>query len=87
MTLPNGVAPFQIVEVRFKNGRKAFFNNQENLTLSIGDIVATEASPGHDVGVVTLTGELVRVQMKKKKVAVDSEEVKKDLQKSFSKGY
>ncbi|WP_378185960.1 stage 0 sporulation family protein [Aquimarina sp. W85] len=85
MTLPNGVAPFQIVEVRFKNGRKAFFNNQENLTLSIGDIVATEASPGHDVGVVTLTGELVRVQMKKKKVAVDSEEVKKIYRKASQK--
>ncbi|MFL1894350.1 stage 0 sporulation family protein [Aquimarina sp. 2-A2] len=85
MTLPSGVAPFQIVEVRFKNGRKAFFNNQENLTLSIGDVVATEASPGHDVGVVTLTGELVRVQMKKKKVSVDSEEVKKIYRKASQK--
>ncbi len=82
MTLPNGVEPFNCVEVRFKNGRKHFFHNPENLTLSIGDVVATEASPGHDVGVVTLTGELVRVQMKKKKVKEDSEEVLKIYRKA-----
>ena len=82
MSLPNGVEPFNCVEVRFKNGRKHFFHNPENLTLSIGDVVATEASPGHDVGVVTLTGELVRVQMKKKKVKEDSEEVLKIYRKA-----
>ncbi len=82
MTLPNGVEPFNCVEIRFKNGRKQFFHNPENLTLSIGDVVATEASPGHDVGVVTLTGELVRVQMKKKKVKEDSEEVLKIYRKA-----
>lgn len=67
MSLPNGQAPFDCVEVRFKNSRKEFFRNTENLTLSIGDVVATQAKSGHDVGVVTLTGELVRVQMKRKK--------------------
>ncbi|CAM4070737.1 stage 0 sporulation family protein [Gillisia hiemivivida] len=82
MSLPNGVEPFNCVEVRFKNGRKQFFHNPENLTLSIADVVATEASPGHDVGVVTLTGELVRVQMKKKKVKEDSEEVLKIYRKA-----
>ena len=66
MSLPGGQDPFDCVEVRFKNGRKEFFRNAEKLTLSIGDVVATEASPGHDVGIVTLTGELVKVQMKKK---------------------
>lgn len=66
MSLPGGQAPFDAVEVRFKNGRKEFYRNTEKLTLSIGDIVATEASPGHDIGIVTLTGELVKVQMKKK---------------------
>ncbi|ESU29935.1 hypothetical protein FLJC2902T_04170 [Flavobacterium limnosediminis JC2902] len=66
MTLPGGQEPFDCVEVRFKNGRKEFYRNAEKATLSIGDIVATEASPGHDVGIVTLTGELVKVQMKKK---------------------
>ena len=66
MTLPGGQAPFDAVEIRFKNGRKEFFRNTEKLTLSIGDIVATEASPGHDIGIITLTGELVKIQMKKK---------------------
>ena len=82
MSLPNGVEPFNCVEVRFKNGRKEFFHNPENLTLSIGDVVATEAANGHDVGMITLTGELVRVQMKKKKVKEDSEEVLKIYRKA-----
>ncbi|WP_309607707.1 regulatory iron-sulfur-containing complex subunit RicT [Flavobacterium sp.] len=73
MTLPGGQAPFDCVEIRFKNGRKEFYRNTEKLTLSIGDIVATEASPGHDVGIVTLTGELVKVQMKKKQVNHEGE--------------
>ena len=85
MTLPNGQEPFNCVEVRFKNGRKHYFKNTENLTLSIGDVVATEASPGHDVGMVTLTGELVKVQMKKKKVKIDSEDVKKVYRKASQK--
>jgi len=67
MQLPEGQEPFDMVEVRFKNGRKEFFQNTENLSLHIGDVVATEAQPGHDVGTVSLTGELVRVQMNKKK--------------------
>jgi len=69
MSLPNGQKPFDCVEVRFKNSRKEFFRNEDDLTLSIGDVVATQAKSGHDVGVVTLCGELVRVQMKKKKVS------------------
>ncbi len=85
MSLPNGVEPFNCVEVRFKNGRKHFFKNTENLSLSMGDVVATEASPGHDVGMVSLTGELVRIQMKKKKVAQDSEEVLKIYRKATQK--
>nr|WP_321221226.1 regulatory iron-sulfur-containing complex subunit RicT [uncultured Psychroserpens sp.] len=74
MSLPQGQEPFIGVEVRFKNGRKLYYKNTENLTLSIGDIVATQASSGHDIGMVTLTGELVRVQMKRKKVNIDDEE-------------
>ena len=76
MSLPGGQEPFNCVEVRFKNGRKEFFRNAEKLTLSIGDIVATEASPGHDVGIVTLTGELVKIQMKKKNVNPEGEVAK-----------
>ncbi len=82
MSLPNGVTPFSCVEVRFKNGRKHFFKNTENLTLNVGDVVATEASPGHDVGLVSLTGELVRVQMKKKKIGINSDEVLKIYRKA-----
>ncbi|WP_299112120.1 regulatory iron-sulfur-containing complex subunit RicT [uncultured Winogradskyella sp.] len=74
MSLPNGQDPFIGVEVRFKNGRKLYYRNTENLTLSIGDIVATQAKSGHDIGMVTLTGELVRVQMKRKKVDINDEE-------------
>ncbi len=85
MSLPGGVELFNYVEIRFKNGRKHFFKNTENLTLAIGDVVATEASPGHDVGVVTLTGELVKVQMKRKKVKKDSDEVKKIYRKASQK--
>ncbi len=74
MALPQGQDPFLGVEVRFKNGRKLYFKNTDNLTLSIGDIVATQASSGHDIGMVTLTGELVKVQMKRKKIKIDDEE-------------
>ena len=85
MSLPNGEKPFDIVEVRFKNSRKEFFRNSENLTLSIGDIVATQAQSGHDIGMVTLTGELVRVQMKKKKVRDNAEEIPKLYRKATQK--
>lgn len=67
MSLPAGQQAFDAVEVRFKNSRKEFYRNSEGLTLSIGDVVATQAKSGHDVGIVTLTGELVRVQMRRKK--------------------
>jgi len=85
MNLPNGEAPFDCVEIRFKNGRKEFYRNTEKLTLSIGDVVATEASPGHDVGIVTLTGELVRIQMKKKGVSLTSPEILKIYRKASQK--
>lgn len=71
MSLPGGQQPFNGVEVRFKNGRKHFYQNPENISLSIGDVIATEASSGHDIGIITLTGELVRVQIKKKKHSTD----------------
>lgn len=85
MTLPSGEERFNIFEVRFKNGRKHFFSNPNNLTLSIGDIVAVEGNPGHDVGSISLAGELVKVQMKKRKVAVDSEDIKKIYRKASQK--
>ena len=85
MSLPNGQKPFDCVEVRFKNSRKEFFRKTDDLTLSIGDVVATEASPGHNVGIVTLTGELVKVQMKKKKVEWTDENLPKVYRKASQK--
>ncbi|HRG79723.1 MAG TPA: regulatory iron-sulfur-containing complex subunit RicT [Cyclobacteriaceae bacterium] len=64
---------FSIVEVRFKNGRKDFYRNTENLSLTTGDAIIVEASTGHHLGHVSLQGELVRLQMQKKKVANDDE--------------
>jgi cell fate regulator YaaT (PSP1 superfamily) len=85
MSPSNGEMPFDCVEVRFKNGRKEFYRNTEKITLSIGDIVATEASPGHDIGIVTLTGELVKIQMKKKGVNPTSAEIQKIYRKASQK--
>ncbi|ASW75208.1 hypothetical protein IQ37_01145 [Chryseobacterium piperi] len=60
------------VEVRFKNDRKSFYKNVNNVPLHIGSVVTVESSPGHDVGVVSLTGELVKIQMKKKKFSEEA---------------
>jgi len=57
--------PCDIIEVRFKNTRRSFYQNVNNLDLKRGDIVAVEASPGHDIGVVSLTGDLVARQMRR----------------------
>ena len=85
MSLPGDQKPFMGVEVRFKNGRKHFYKNTENLSLSIGDIVATEATSGHDIGIVTLTGELVKVQMKKKSRNETAEDLPKIYRKATQK--
>ncbi|CAM1345480.1 PSP1 domain-containing protein [Tenacibaculum amylolyticum] len=86
MTLPTGEAPFNIYEVRFKNGRKHFYKKTDKkLPISMGDVVAVEGNPGHDIGVVSLAGELVKVQMKKRKVALDSDDVKKIYRKATQK--
>jgi cell fate regulator YaaT (PSP1 superfamily) len=85
MDLPAGQEPFDMVEIRFKNGRKEYFQNTENLSLHIGDVVATEAQPGHDVGIVSLTGELVRVQMNKKKVKPEGDKYLKIYRKANQK--
>jgi len=67
---------FKIVEVRFKNGRKDFFRNSENFNLTTGDAIVVEVPNGHHIGYVSMQGELVRLQMQKKKVNND-DEVKK----------
>jgi len=67
----------EYVEVRFKNSKKDFFKILYGISLTQGDIVAVESSPGHDIGIITLTGEAVRLQMKKKKFRQPLEEIKK----------
>jgi cell fate regulator YaaT (PSP1 superfamily) len=71
--IPGGLADFDIVEVQFKNTRKGFYKNSTNIPLEIGDMVAVEASPGHDIGQVSLIGELVKLQMKKANIKPDTE--------------
>ncbi len=61
---PNNL-PTEIVEVRFKNTHRGYYANVNNLPLAIGDIVAVEASPGHDIGIVSLTGDMVARQMRR----------------------
>ena len=82
MSLPSGTKRFDFVEVRFKNGRKEYCKFSDELSLSIGDIVATEATSGHDIGMVSLSGELVRIQMKKKKAPTKGNDVKKVYRKA-----
>ena len=71
MKIPTDQETFDVVEIRFKNSRKGFYRNVNNLKLNIGEAIAVEASPGHDIGVVSLVGELVKVQMRKKNTKED----------------
>jgi len=82
MQLPSGQEQFPYVEVRFKNSRKEFYKNESKLDLHIGEMIAVEASPGHDIGSVSITGELVRLQMRKKKFDPAKDEVKKVYRKA-----
>lgn len=78
----NSVSRHDLVEVRFKNTRKGFYRNVNRLTLEKGDVVAVESSPGHDLGTVSLHGELVLEQMKKYKVSPNDENLKKIYRKA-----
>lgn len=71
-----------IVEVRFKNGRKAFFKNANNLHLYEADLVAVEGNPGYDVGSVSMVGSIVKLQMRRKKITADSDRIKKLYRKA-----
>jgi cell fate regulator YaaT (PSP1 superfamily) len=77
MSLPGNQAPYDIVEVRFKNSRKNFFRNSKGLSLQAGDVVAVEETSGHDLGVVSIIGELARIQVKKKDAGFKPMEAKK----------
>jgi cell fate regulator YaaT (PSP1 superfamily) len=80
--LPQGQQAFDGVEVRFKNTHKAFYRNASGLQLMPGDLVTVDAAPGFDVGMVSLTGELVRAQMARRNVTVETYELRKVLRKS-----
>jgi cell fate regulator YaaT (PSP1 superfamily) len=76
MALPAGQSPYDILEIRFKNSRKAFYRNNKNLSLQAGDIVVLDAAPGFDTGVVSIVGELARIQVRKKAPNMPSDEIK-----------
>ncbi len=71
--VPEGINPMNIVEVRFKNTRKDYYINVNELNLEDGEIVAVEASPGHDIGTVSLTGPLVLQQLRKNNISPSGE--------------
>lgn len=72
LDMPSNYKPFQVIEVKFKGARKEFFVNNDNIYLEIGELVAVEGpTGGYDIGHVSLTGELVRMQMKRRKTAID----------------
>ncbi len=77
VALPSGQKPYDIVEVRFKNSRKSFYRNASNLPLSVGDVVVVETAPGYDIGVVSVVGELARIQVKKKSPGLKPMETRK----------
>ncbi len=82
--LPKTENVTDIVEVQFKNTRKGYYRNGNKLKLAKGDVVAVEASPGHDIGEVTLTGELVLLQMKKNNLDPSKYEFKRIYRKAKS---
>ncbi len=80
--IPAATEETDLVEVRFKNTRKGFFRNVNQLRLKRGDMVAVEASPGHDIGIVSLTGDLVYRQLAKYGVSPESDEIRKVYRKA-----
>ena len=84
MELPGGVEAFSLAEIRFKNSRKEFYKNSNSLQLSSGDVVVVEGSPGFDVGVVSASGELARLQYQKKSNQKSPKETKRILRKAGS---
>jgi cell fate regulator YaaT (PSP1 superfamily) len=82
MDLPAGQSPYDIFEIRFKNSRKGFYRNTKKLPLITGDVVVVESSPGYDIGVISVSGELARIQVKKKSPGFKPVEAKKVLRKA-----
>ncbi len=80
--IPESHNDTDFVEVQFKNTRKGYYLNSTKIKLEKGDIVAVESNPGHDIGVVTLTGRLVLLQMKKNNVKTDNSDIKRVYRKA-----
>lgn len=86
ITMPPNYKIFEIVEVRFKGSRKEYFNNTNNIYLESGELVAVEGSQGgYDVGHVSLTGELVKLQLKKKNISIGGDKIRKLYRKASEK--
>jgi len=80
--IPEAIQDCDIVEVRFKNTRKGFYRNVNDLKLKRGDVVAVEASPGHDIGIVTLVGPIVKIQLKRNNIPLEGTEFRKIYRKA-----
>jgi cell fate regulator YaaT (PSP1 superfamily) len=80
--IPESYQDCDIIEIRFKNTRKGYYKNVNDLKLNKGDIVAVEASPGHDIGIVSLTGQLVRFQLDNNNIPVEGTEFRKIYRKA-----
>ena len=85
--MPDHYVPFDVVEIRFKGSRKEFFRNTHQLELYTGDNVVVESEMGYDVGQVSIAGELVRLQLKKKGIKEQSESIKNIVRKATEKDY
>ena len=77
MEPPSGQTPYDIIEVRFKNSRKGFYRNTKNVSYQVGDVITVEGGPGKDIGVVSVVGELARIQVRKKAPGFKPNEAKK----------
>ena len=79
---PVGAKVLDMVEVRFKNSRKDYFRMPPDMELAVGEIVAVEASPGHDIGIVSMVGEMVRFQLRKRNPSANPDDIKKVYRKA-----
>lgn len=80
--IPPGYVLFDCCEVRFKNSKKGFFKIPPELDIELGDIVAVESTPGHDIGIVSLVGETARLQMEARKITTSDESIRKIYRKA-----
>ncbi|NOQ70963.1 MAG: hypothetical protein GQ574_03115 [Crocinitomix sp.] len=80
--LPNGQSTYDVVELRFKSSRKGFYRNIKGINLQVGDVVAVDTAPGYDIGVVSIVGELARIQVRKKTQNFKAHEARSIIRKA-----